>query len=502
MAERTTSFLSGVRVLDLSIWRPGPYATSLLVALGADVLKVEPPGGDPMRHYRGLFEEINAGKRSMVLDLKAQADGDRVRELASVADVVVEGFRPGVVARLGLDDAVVRASNPGVVYCSISGYGQQDERAALPGHDVNYQAWSGALTPEGGVGAMPPLPTADLAAGTTAAFGICAALLGRTHTGTGAYLDVSMTDVLSTWTGRTGAEPGRAGREDTSVPGYGLFETIDGGQISLGVVNEDHFWSSLCHELSLDDLADLDFTERTRRGRSAQGGRPRHRRPPARGPGGRAGRGRRTGGSGAGPHGHAGGWPVPRLPNPDPGRSLAARAGPRPTPGGRVRGHPMTEFSDLLAANRGYAAARANVADPRPGRRLAVITCMDARIDVFAVLGLHLGEAHVIRNAGGRVTEDVLRSLALSSGVLGVDTAVVMQHTKCGLVGVTDAELRQMTGADLGFFPIDDHAAALREDVNLLARTPYLSRLVLIAGLIYDVESGEFEDVVHWERAS
>ncbi len=270
MAERTTSFLSGVRVLDLSIWRPGPYATSLLVALGADVLKVEPPGGDPMRHYRGLFEEINAGKRSMVLDLKAQADGDRVRELAAVADVVVEGFRPGVMARLGLDDAAVRASNPGVVYCSISGYGQQDERAALPGHDVNYQAWSGALTPEGGVGAMPPLPTADLAAGTTAAFGICAALLGRTRTGTGAYLDVSMTDVLSTWTGRTGPEPGRAGREDTSVPGYGLFDTVDGGQISLGVVNEDHFWSSLCHELSLDDLADLDFTERTRRGVEAQ----------------------------------------------------------------------------------------------------------------------------------------------------------------------------------------------------------------------------------------
>ena len=117
------------------------------------------------------------------------------------------------------------------------------------------------------------------------------------------------------------------------------------------------------------------------------------------------------------------------------------------------------------------------MADPRPGRHLAVVTCMDARIDVFAVLGLHLGEAHVIRNAGGRVTEDVLRSLALSSGVLGVDTAVVMQHTKCGLVGVSDAQLRELTGADLGFLPIDDHAAALREDVERLARTPYLSGL-------------------------
>jgi carbonic anhydrase len=160
----------------------------------------------------------------------------------------------------------------------------------------------------------------------------------------------------------------------------------------------------------------------------------------------------------------------------------------------------MTQIADLLSANRGYAAARANVTDPRPSRRLAVVTCMDARIDVFAVLGLHLGEAHVIRNAGGRVTDDVLRSLALSSGVLGVDTVVVMQHTGCGLAGVSDAELRALTGADLGFFPIDDHAEALREDVELLARAPYLSRLSLIAGLVYDVQSGELDDVIRWER--
>ena len=125
---------------------------------------------------------------------------------------------------------------------------------------------------------------------------------------------------------------------------------------------------------------------------------------------------------------------------------------------------------------------------------------MDARIDVFAVLGLHLGEAHVIRNAGGRVTDDVLRSLALSCGVLGVDTAVVMQHTKCGLVGVSDAQLRELTGADLSFFPIDDHAAALREDVDLLVRTPYLDRLRIIVGLVYDVESGQLEEIVRWER--
>jgi carbonic anhydrase len=160
----------------------------------------------------------------------------------------------------------------------------------------------------------------------------------------------------------------------------------------------------------------------------------------------------------------------------------------------------VSQIEQLLAANRGYAAARANVADARPGRHLAVITCMDARIDVFAVLGLHLGEAHVIRNAGGRVTDDVLRSLALSTHVLGVDTVVVMQHTKCGLAGVTDEALRALTGADLGFFPIDDHAAALKEDIGLLVAQNYLTPLNVIAGFIYDVESGDLDDIVHWER--
>jgi carbonic anhydrase len=160
----------------------------------------------------------------------------------------------------------------------------------------------------------------------------------------------------------------------------------------------------------------------------------------------------------------------------------------------------VTQIRRLLEANEAYAAARSNVADPRPGRRLAVVTCMDARIDVFAVLGLHLGEAHVIRNAGGRVTDDVLRSLALSSDVLGVDTVAVMQHTKCGLAGVTNDELQRITGADFPFFPIDDHAAALREDIELLATKPYLERLMVIAGFVYDVESGEIDDVVRWER--
>jgi carbonic anhydrase len=160
----------------------------------------------------------------------------------------------------------------------------------------------------------------------------------------------------------------------------------------------------------------------------------------------------------------------------------------------------MSEIARLLAANEGYAQARANVDDARPTRRLAVVTCMDARIDVFAVLGLHLGEAHVIRNAGGRVTDDVLRSLALSSHVLGVETVVVMQHTKCGLSGVTDDHLQRLTGADLGFLGFDDHATALREDLDLLVTKPYLWPVKVIGGMVYDVESGEIDDVIRWER--
>lgn len=163
--------------------------------------------------------------------------------------------------------------------------------------------------------------------------------------------------------------------------------------------------------------------------------------------------------------------------------------------------HRAEMIDRLLEANAGYAAARANVGKAKPGRQLAVVTCMDARIDVFAVLGLHIGDANVIRNAGGRVTEDVLRSLALASHVLDVDTVVVMQHTNCGLSGVTDDELRRLTGAELGFHAIGDHSEALREDIEVLTRQPYLSRITVVAGFVYDVETGELDDVMRWRRS-
>ena len=160
----------------------------------------------------------------------------------------------------------------------------------------------------------------------------------------------------------------------------------------------------------------------------------------------------------------------------------------------------MAHIQDLLAANEGYAAARANVADPRPGRQLAIVTCMDARIDVFAALGLHLGDALVIRNAGGRVTDDVLRSLALGTAVLGVDAAVVMQHTGCGLEGRTDEELHELTGADFDFFPIFNHADALRDDIEVLTAQPYLEAIDVVAGFVFDVQTGEIQHVVDWRR--
>ncbi|MGH9001325.1 MAG: beta-class carbonic anhydrase [Acidimicrobiia bacterium] len=160
----------------------------------------------------------------------------------------------------------------------------------------------------------------------------------------------------------------------------------------------------------------------------------------------------------------------------------------------------MDQISRLLAANTAYATARAVLVDPRPSRNLAVLTCMDVRIDPSAALGLGLGEAHVLRNAGGRVTTDVLRSLALATHALGVDEVVVMQHTRCGLSGVSDRELRDRTGADVDFLAIDDHTAALRHDVDLLAATPYLTPVKVIAGFLYDVDTGRVGDLVRWER--
>ena len=160
----------------------------------------------------------------------------------------------------------------------------------------------------------------------------------------------------------------------------------------------------------------------------------------------------------------------------------------------------MSQIDRLHLANEEYRHTHVHVDDARPSRHMAVLTCMDARIDVFAVLGLRSGEAHVLRNAGARVTDDVLRSLAVSTHALAVDTLVVMQHTGCGLVGVSDEELQRMTDSDLTFLTIDEHAAALRHDVDVLVSMPYLEPLQSIAGLVYEIETGALDEIVRWER--
>src|SRR5438270_907025 len=188
------------RVVPGSHRWPAPYATQLLAELGAEVLKVEPPGGDPMRVYAGLFASLSADKRSVVLDLKDDSDRARALELAAEADVVIEGYRPGVADRLGIGYEAVRVVNPSVIYCSVSGLGQDGALSQASGHDINYLAWSGALAPEGGLPREPAVPVADLSGGMAAAFAICAAVVRKLKTGEGERIDVAMADVLATWT--------------------------------------------------------------------------------------------------------------------------------------------------------------------------------------------------------------------------------------------------------------------------------------------------------------
>ncbi|MEV5705180.1 CoA transferase [Actinoallomurus sp. NPDC052274] len=249
--------LDGLRVLDLTRWRPGPYATQLLAQLGADVLKVEPPGGEPMRAFPSHFELLNRNKRSTVIDLPAGGAG--CLELAAGADVFVEGYRPGVADRLGVGYDAVRAVNPRIVYCSISGYGASGPLAALPGHDVNYRAYAGTAPPDDG---GHEFPVADMAAAMMAAFAIVAAC----HKGRGERIDLGMADVLANWMSTvpvsTAAEaPGSRG----PVPGYGVYPARDGARVSLGVVSEDRLWAATCRALGLDHHAGLPFAERLRR---------------------------------------------------------------------------------------------------------------------------------------------------------------------------------------------------------------------------------------------
>lgn len=238
-------------MLDLGIWRPVPYATALLAELGADVTKVEPPGGDPMRQFPALFDGLTADKTCVELDLKTDAGREKALDLAAGSDVVAEGFRKGVVERLGVGYDDVAARNPRVVYCSL-----RDD--AVAGHDVNYQASSGVLALQPGGPATPIVPWADLVAALHAAFRIAAALAVPPEQ-RGAHLVLDMTSVLADWARSCVPAP------LPGVPGYGVFATRD-GHVALGVLAEDHLWKSTCGALGIDDeVAGLTFHQRVER---------------------------------------------------------------------------------------------------------------------------------------------------------------------------------------------------------------------------------------------
>ena len=199
---QTGTPLSGLRVLDFTQNLPGPYATMILRGLGAEVIKIEPPRGDVARVFSRLFSIVNAGKKSVVLDLKSEEARAHLDRLLASADVVVEGFRPGVMAKFGASPDEALTKNPRLVYCSISGFGQEGPYHEDPGHDLNFQALTGVChmmrdADDRPLGAA--LPIADLSAAMTASTSILAALYEREKTGKGRAIDVAMVDALLSW---------------------------------------------------------------------------------------------------------------------------------------------------------------------------------------------------------------------------------------------------------------------------------------------------------------
>jgi len=264
--------LDGVRVVDLTRLLPGPACTWYLQGLGAEIIKVEDPqGGDWARHMppytpQGVgawFASVNAGKQSVSLDLRREEDRERLLALLATADVLVEGFRPGVMARLGLDPAALCARFPRLVLASISGFGQDGPWRDAPGHDLGYSGLTGTLAlgaSHGGLPDLPALQVADLAGGAlTGALAIAAALFARERTGRGQWLDVSLTDgilalmapnLAATAVGATptpGEEPLTGG-----LPFYALYRCQDGGIVAVAAL-EPKFQDALRQGLN-DEL--------------------------------------------------------------------------------------------------------------------------------------------------------------------------------------------------------------------------------------------------------
>lgn len=272
--------LEGLKIIDLTRLAPGPYATMLLGDLGATVITVEPPParrkgasasdipvyGTDVARKAGL-NPLFRSRRSIVIDLKKVRGKDILLELAHDADVFLEGFRPGVVHRLGIDYDSVRRVCPEIVYCSISGYGQEDERRSRSGHDITYLAESGLLSATCRDQIRPGIPlnvAGDLAAGgLIAAFGILAAIRGRERSGEGSFVDVSILHGLLSLLAPTAAwERAGAGTQSWgrgmltgAAPFYDCYATADGQWIAIAA-NEAKFYREMCSALGLEELVD------------------------------------------------------------------------------------------------------------------------------------------------------------------------------------------------------------------------------------------------------
>jgi len=284
--------LAGVRVLDLTRLLPGPMCTLHLADLGADVVKVEDTGeGDYARTLSATpaarassmtawYRAINRNKRSIAIDLKMPSGHAAFMALARTADVIVEGFRPGVVRKLRVDYESVCADNPRIVYCALSGYGQTGPRAASAGHDINYLGYSGTLEYTGARDGPPTLSNlqiADLLGGAaSAAIGILGALFGAARTGRGRHVDVAMADavlahqifLLGALEDAGAVAPRGCDLLTGGVPCYGVYATRDGRFLAVGAL-EEKFWRTLCEALQQPELVPLQFAtgaegERTR----------------------------------------------------------------------------------------------------------------------------------------------------------------------------------------------------------------------------------------------
>ena len=270
--KKQTPF-SKLTVLDFSRYLPGGYATQPLADWGARVIKVEDTGlGDFCRHDYPTINSISyyitalgRNKKSIALNLKDKEIVGLFKKMAAKADVIVESFRPGVTKKLGIDYESIKAINPGIIYLSISGYGQDDPRSLKAQHDLNMQAQSGYLSVNHG--STSPLHLCDLSSGMVACQAILAALYSRGVTGEGAFIDISMYDSLVWWNSlldsRFCFNGGVCKKEDLEYPStcYNVYETKDGGKLALGMV-EMKFWESFCQAIDAPDLVDAHLHRR------------------------------------------------------------------------------------------------------------------------------------------------------------------------------------------------------------------------------------------------